>query len=47
MNGLFEMKNMGIISSPGLNISVSITVNAVDLRVPSTNQYLTKYFSKD
>lgn len=36
MFGTFEMVNMGILSEPGINITVSIIVNAVDINVPTT-----------
>mgnify|MGYP006950275311 CR=1 FL=1 len=45
MFGTFEMINMLILSEPGINIFVSITVNAIDIRVPSTQQYLATYLN--
>jgi len=46
MFGTYEMMNMGILSEPGIVIPVSITVNSVDIRVPSTRVYLSKYLNK-
>jgi len=37
MFGTFETANMGILSAPDINMTVSITVNAIDINVPSTH----------
>ena len=34
--GTYRMEHMGILSKPGIEIPVSIFVNSIDLRVPTT-----------
>lgn len=46
MEGLYLLENMGILSKPGIEIPVSITVNSVDVRVPSVRSYLEKYLQR-
>jgi len=42
MYGVYNMSNMGIFSKPDINISVSLTVMAIDLSIPSVRNYLSQ-----
>ena len=43
--GVYETANMGVLSQPGADIDLSISVFSVDVRVPTTRRYLSNYLN--
>lgn len=40
MYGVYNMSSMDILSQPGINIPVSITVFSINLEVPSVRKFI-------